>query len=774
MKDQKYPHLINPNKAAKHQHIQRKLQNGFILLPVVMAITLVAAIAFLMSREGAMAVNALGGEMQSTQASMAAKAGMNHMLWQATNANCSGYTNLATTNLGNSSYSATITPTSNSPVSFKATGTDAGGATHTINRDRVTIYQPYKTVTLQLGTDPGKDALLSSLQANINFGGGGDNVTKSWFFFILAYANQLLQFDLPSAIPTTAHIVSAQLQMYQANGSGSGTISAHKLTRSWTEGTKNGSGTADGATWKTYDGTNAWTTNGGDYEATPVSTSEVTAGSDVLVSWEIAPLVQAWLADSNSNYGVLLKANDLLSHTFGSKEDSTISKRPKLLITWTCECGQACDASCDAEYSSVVKKSEFSTLSYSSSNIKGLTFLPAGNKFNGITADTGGAWVSVDSGLDKIIMTDSSGTFKTQVASPGVTPTGIAYIPSGSHAGQFAVTDFAYNGITWVNSTGAVVSTTVLSGVTNPVGVTFLEKTMTGSYDGTIAVIDNAKKISIFDQSGVSRKSFSISGFINQPEDLAHIPGKDRLLALDRAAQKAFIVDFNGKHIASYLLSSYGLASAYGIAINPKTCHHVFGDIGSDLVALLSKDSAKPANSMTQILDTVADTDIYEGTTGINYGTSIDIVAGRDNAGKQDKILIKFDLSGLPAGATLTSATLRLNLVGTSGTGTFNIGLYKIIKTWIETTATWSNFSSGGNYDSTQQAVTSVALGSTGFKEWAVPVVMVNGWIAAPSTNYGLALVFESSTKGPDYQFASKENTTVANRPQLVINYTMP
>lgn len=762
------------NILCHHNHQgQANSQNGFILLPVVLAITLVAAVAFLMNREGAMAVNELGGEVQATQASFAAKAGVNHMLWQANNANCTGYTNLAATAFGTNSYSATITPTSNSPVSVKATGTDAGGATHTINRDRVTIYQPYKTVTLQLGTDPGKDAAIASAYSTANFGGDENAVLKTWLFNWY-YRDQLIQFDLPSFIPTTAHIVSAQLELYQKTGAGSGNVSAHRVTRSWTEGTKNGSGTADGATWKTYDGSNAWTNNGGDYEATPVASSPVTGDSDVQVSWEIAPLVQAWLADNNSNYGVLLKTNDLLSHTFGSKEDVTPSKRPKLVITYTCECGQVCDASCDAEYSSVLKNSEFSTLTYSSSNIKGLTFLPAGIKFNGITSDTDGAWVSVDSNLDKMIMTDSSGTFKTQVATPGVTPTGIAYIPSGSHAGQFAVTDFAYNGITWVNLTGATVSKTALTGVTNPLGVTFLEKTTTGSYDGTIAVIDNAKKISIFDQSGVSRKSFSISGLINQPEDLAHIPGKDRFLALDRAAQKAFIVDFNGKHIASYLLSSYGLASAYGIAINPKTCHHVFGDLGSDLVALLSKDSAKPANSVTQILDTVADTDIYEGAQNVNYGTSIDIVAGRDIAGKQDKILIRFDLSGLPAGATITSATLRLNLVGTSGTGTFNIGLYKIIKSWVETTATWSNFSASGNYDTTRQAVTSVALGSTGFKEWSVPIAVVNGWIGTPSSNYGLALAYESTTKGPDYQFASKENTTVANRPQLVINYTLP
>ncbi len=769
--------LINPNKARITQHNQAKSQNGFILLPVVLAITLVAAIAFLMNREGAMAVNQVGGEMQATQASLAAKAGMSHMLWQSTNANCTGYTNLAATSFGTNSYSATITPTSNSPVSIKATGTDAQGASYTITRDWVTMYQPYNTVTLQLGADPGMDVAIASAYSTANFGGDENAALKTWLF-TWYYRNQLIQLDLPSTIPINAHIVSAELQLFQKTGFGSGKIAAHRVNQPWLEGTKTGSGTADGATWKTYDGTNAWATNGGDYDAIPVATSEIKNASGVVASWEIAPLVQLWLPDKTKNFGVLLKTNDTLSPTFGSKEDATPSKRPKLVITYTCECGKACTPIpvCDAEYSVTNKVGGFSTLNYSSSTIKGLTFLPAGNVFNGAQAPTSvGAWVSVDSGLDKIIMTDISGAFKTQVATPGGTPTGIAYIANGSHAGQFAVIDYNYNGITWVSSTGATISTTSLTGVTNPLGVTYMEKTASGVNNGQIAVVDNAKKVSIFDQNGNLKISFSISGFINLPEDIAHIPNKDRFLILDRNAQKVFIIDFNGMHIASYLLSSYGLASAYGIAINPLTCDHAFGDIGVDLVTLLNKDPSKPANAASKVFDDFADTDIYQGLPNNVFGAEKDIVVGKDTTGKNDKILIKFDVSSLPVGATVTSATLRLNLISTTGSGSYNIGVYKIIASWSEATATWLNFSASGNYNTTQLAVSNVALGSTGFKEWTIPVGLINEWRdGIPTPNYGMALVFESTTKGPDYQFTSKENTVVASRPQLVINYTLP
>ncbi len=515
--------LQSNHKAGITQHIQRKLQNGFILLPVVMAITLIAAIAFLMNREGTMGVNELGGEMQATQASLAAKAGMNHMLWQATNANCTGYTNLPATGFGNNSYSATINPTSNSPVSITATGMDAKGASHTINRDRVTMYQPYKTYPSSIDPplEPSQDASIYNNQPTTNFG-GGDNAVVNGRFIIWFYKNQLLQFDLPSTIPTTAHIVSAQLQLYQKSGLSTGDVSVHRVTQSWEEGSKNGSGTADGATWKTSDAAGAVTWKdkdgttpilGGSYDSPPISTSTLTSGSDIIAHFEIAPLVQDWLVNSTNNYGLLLKAGDNISHTFASRGDATASKHPKLIITYTCKCGDPCvpTPACDAEYTPTLKANDFSTQGYGSGNIKGLTFFPEGTVFKGVTAPVGGAWISVDSGLDQVLMTDLVGSLKAQAATSGTTPTGIAYIADGVHKGQFALTDYNLNSITWINTSGATVSTTSLTGVTNPLGVTYLKKTASGTYDGTIAVVDNAKKISIFNQTGGSPlNSFSV------------------------------------------------------------------------------------------------------------------------------------------------------------------------------------------------------------------------------------------------------------------------
>ena len=312
-------------------------QSGFILISVVLAITLTAAIAYLMNYEGAMNVNSLGREIDATGARYAAKSGFNVMLWQANRADCAGYANITDAAIGAASYSATITPTSGSPVSITATGTQAGGASYSLQRDRVKVFHPPITVVLQLGTTPGMDASINSFSSTSNYGDGDEAILNA----LITYKNQLIQFDL-SSIPPEITIVSAQLQLYQISGAGTANIDLYRVSNSWIEGTKSGSGPADGATWKTTDGTHAWLTNGGDYDATKIASTSVTGGGNVTSTWEVAALVQNWVDGKYPNYGMLLKSAGLASFTFASKEDTTAENRPKLVVTYYCECGKVC------------------------------------------------------------------------------------------------------------------------------------------------------------------------------------------------------------------------------------------------------------------------------------------------------------------------------------------------------------------------------------------------------------------------------------------------
>jgi hypothetical protein len=108
----------------------------------------------------------------------------------------------------------------------------------------------------------------------------------------------LLQFSL-AAIPTTDAVLSAKLLLYlgSASTSTAASLGAYQLTRAWTAG----------ATWNTYDGTNSWTTAGGDFSGTAAATSNGIAATGVWYSWSPTALVQGWVNGTIANDGLLLK-----------------------------------------------------------------------------------------------------------------------------------------------------------------------------------------------------------------------------------------------------------------------------------------------------------------------------------------------------------------------------------------------------------------------------------------------------------------------------------
>ena len=225
-----------------------------------------------------------------------------------------------------------------SPVSVQATGTLDSGVTRTVNRPTSLAYQPPGTVILQLGTDPGADAMLDSFYPR-NYGGANYLQINSDPSFI---QRPVLQFGL-GGVPAGAKVLSAKLELNLTSLNSPGTASVHQLTRAFVEGTQAGGGVADGATWDTWDGTSNWSTPGGDFNALPVAEGAINAAGG-WVSWDIAELVSKWLG-GDPNYGLLIDgANGLRLAKFASREDPDASRRPKLTIEYACECGSACMA----------------------------------------------------------------------------------------------------------------------------------------------------------------------------------------------------------------------------------------------------------------------------------------------------------------------------------------------------------------------------------------------------------------------------------------------
>lgn len=138
----------------------------------------------------------------------------------------------------------------------------------------------------------------------------------------------IIKFDI-SSIPASSVISSATLTLNTAIGLTTDQLSLHRITQAWTEG---------GSTWNTYNGTNNWSTAGGDYDAVADATatpSATTAGTDV--TFTVTTLIQE-LVDGTTNNGFLIKLTSETGNTKGVSFDSstvaTSTDRPKLEITY--------------------------------------------------------------------------------------------------------------------------------------------------------------------------------------------------------------------------------------------------------------------------------------------------------------------------------------------------------------------------------------------------------------------------------------------------------
>jgi len=147
---------------------------------------------------------------------------------------------------------------------------------------------------------------------SLNAGFDGTNASRA-----------LLQFNL-QAIPTTNTVVSAKLLLFLGAASTSTTtsLSAYQLTRTWTTA----------ATWNTSDGTNNWTSPGGDFAGTAAATTNGIAATGVWYSWSPTALVQGWVNGTVANDGLIVKEPTENVNNVLSFNSATASNPPYLQV----------------------------------------------------------------------------------------------------------------------------------------------------------------------------------------------------------------------------------------------------------------------------------------------------------------------------------------------------------------------------------------------------------------------------------------------------------
>jgi Tfp pilus assembly protein PilV len=309
-------------------------QSGFALISVVVVLFVLAAVAALISMESPLETELVASNAEHTHALYVAQAGLSHAKWAAEHSGCANYNDVPDTAFGANRYNASFAPATSSPVAILATGTTAAGTTAAYKRNDVRIFDMANAQTLEMqpdGTD-GEDSWISEWQTTQNRGNSPNlDVNHYWAG---ERVRTLLKFDV-SEIPPAAKITSAVLELSADNASETGgVVDARRLTAAWDE---------DAVTWNERQSGVPWTTPGGDFESEIFASTDVAPGASGWNQWDVSTLVQAWADGSYANHGVIISLDTLGRGTeFESSDIPSETDRPKLTISYVCECDSNC------------------------------------------------------------------------------------------------------------------------------------------------------------------------------------------------------------------------------------------------------------------------------------------------------------------------------------------------------------------------------------------------------------------------------------------------
>jgi alpha-glucosidase len=157
----------------------------------------------------------------------------------------------------------------------------------------------------------------------------------------------LIKFDFNISETDTSKLEYATLNLTMTdnrNGSPTKLIGAYRLMKDWNQGNKNTgidgtSATTSEATWISAKNNQVyWNNAGGDFEAIPYD--EVNVGSLIggQYEWKLAKLVKFWIANPDSNFGLILREKNpsTLNGTkvFASSENNAQEIRPKMVMAF--------------------------------------------------------------------------------------------------------------------------------------------------------------------------------------------------------------------------------------------------------------------------------------------------------------------------------------------------------------------------------------------------------------------------------------------------------
>ncbi len=234
--------------------------------------------------------------------------------------------------------------------------------------------------------------------------------------------------------------------------------------------------------------------------------------------------------------------------------------------------------------------------------------------------------------------------------------------------------------------------------------------------------------------------------------------------------------------------TNYGLA-LLGVGTDTGTVkfHSRTGTSGSEpkLVLTYRVPTAGGCSGTVTLADT-ADTYIQEDSGGNdNFGDATEMKVRPENT-KRKHALLKFDMSGIPVGATINAATLKMTVRTAKPNVTSDI--YRLTTAWSEGTdavtgAQWNDPNGTGtagtwaagafsNSDYNASLIGAITPGTTGVKTADVKS-LVQGWNNGSFTNNGMVLL-SAGTATADASYRSREDGTASNRPVIEVSWSIP
>jgi hypothetical protein len=177
---------------------------------------------------------------------------------------------------------------------------------------------------------------------------------------------------------------------------------------------------------------------------------------------------------------------------------------------------------------------------------------------------------------------------------------------------------------------------------------------------------------------------------------------------------------------------------------------------------------ARPAMAETITLTPTADSYVLNSNPDTNYG-SLDSAYISYNANQVlARTLLKFDLSSIPAGSTVDSATLTMNLKSYAIADTTQTKIYRATADWTENEVTWTNKPTVGDLLQNQ-----IVAGYT--PEYWTVTTAVQKWLSGEWANQGMVIMtLEGVGSYLTFGYWTREAAVSSNFPSLAISYTPP